>query len=412
MRIKEYLKNEIFVGSLIVIVLTFLGNVFSYLFQFISARMLGPEDYVVIAVVTSLIAIFAIPSNAIQTVLSKNTTPLIMKNKKEEIKGLLVYSLKKLFWISLIFFGLYSLFAIFLSSWLNIKYSYLFITGFFIFGSFFYPVISGIAQGMKKFKSIGFNFLLNCFVKFFVGISFIVLGFRIYGAIFGFLAGIFVALVFFLYDIRDIIKSRYKKHEIPIFSSENFYPLLAMVIFVLLFNIDVVIAKAFFSSEIAGKYSVVSLIGKIILFVISSIALVLLPVSSEKHLSGKDTKNVLNKTLGLSLIVCLVALLGFLILPNFIVGILFGSQYLSIASILFYVGLAFSFLSFVNVFIVQAIATNTFRTKSFIGLFLCFIIEIFLLILNSSSIKAFSIAFAVSGFISLLVMYLINKYAK
>ena len=125
MEIKKYFKNELFVGSFIIISLTFIGNFFSYLFQFLSARMLGPEDYVVVAVITSLIAIFGIPSTAIQTVISKNATALKIKKKLGNIKGLMNSSLRKMFFIALIFFILYSLVSLKLTTILNIKFIYL-----------------------------------------------------------------------------------------------------------------------------------------------------------------------------------------------------------------------------------------------------------------------------------------------
>lgn len=410
MNIKNFVKSEVFRASITLIALTFLGNIFSYLFQFFSARMLGPKDYVLVAVLTSLVAIFGIPSSAIQTVISKNTTNLNVKKGGPAIKGLMKSSLKRMFLISFIIFLLYSLFSIVLSDWLNINYIYLFLIGFFIFGSFSYPVMLGIAQGMKRFSDFGLNFLLNCIIKFVVGIGLIYLGLKIYGAIAGFLAGIFLAFLFFFYSFRDIIKSKTKKFSIKIFSEDNLYPLLTMIIFVLLFNFDVVFAKAFFSDELAGKYSVVSLIGKMILFVISSIGTVLLPISSEKHLGGKNTNDVLKKTSSLALFICIVAMIGFILFPQFIISLLFGNQYSSISNILIYVGLAFCFLSFLNIYLLQAIATNKINRKTVILLFLCLSLEVTLFVNFSKDIRLYSIGFMISAMISMIGGYIINKY--
>ena len=118
--LKKYLKNEIVVKSFIVMIFIFIGNIFSYLFQVKMAERLGPEDYVIVAVITSLIAIFGIPSSAIQTVLAKNSVPLNMKNNRGRLKGIMFSSIKKLLYVSVFFFILYSLISIFLSSWLKI----------------------------------------------------------------------------------------------------------------------------------------------------------------------------------------------------------------------------------------------------------------------------------------------------
>ena len=155
-------KNELFVASFIIIILTFLANIFSYLFQFFMARMLGPSDYVVVAIITSITGLFAIPTLAIQTVISKKTTELKVKKEDGKIIGLMKSSLKKMFYLGLICFILYSLVSLFLARILEINYVYLFLGGFFIFGAFIYPILAGIIQGLKKFKELGWNFLVHC----------------------------------------------------------------------------------------------------------------------------------------------------------------------------------------------------------------------------------------------------------
>jgi O-antigen/teichoic acid export membrane protein len=368
--------------------------------------MLGPEDFAIVAVITSLIAIFGIPSYAIQTVISKNTTLLNVNKKISKIKGLMKSSLKRTLALALIFFVIYSLFATKLAIWLNINYIYLFLTGIYIFGSFIYPVMTGIAQGMKRFSDFGFNFLINCMIKFIIGIGLIYLGFKVYGAIAGFLAGIFLAFLLFFYNLRDILKNKTKSYEIQIFSKDNLYSLMAMVIFVLLFNLDVIFAKALFSPEVTGKYAVASLIGKMVLFVISSIGTVMLPVSSEKHLAGGDTKGVLKKTLGLSFVICLVAILFLIFFPEFIIKILFGQQYIDISGIMIYIGLAFCFLAFLNIYLLQAIATNKLRKENILIMLICLLIEIALFLIFSKNIYQYSLAFMISCFITFSINYI------
>ena len=68
---KKIKKNELFRGSLILFILINFGNLINYLYQIVMARMLGPSDYGILAVLVSLTYIFAIPTLAIQTVVSK-----------------------------------------------------------------------------------------------------------------------------------------------------------------------------------------------------------------------------------------------------------------------------------------------------------------------------------------------------
>ena len=72
-------KNELFRGSLILFILINLGNLINYLYQIVMARMLGPSDYGILAVLVSLTYIFAVPTIAIQTAVSKKIAILNVK---------------------------------------------------------------------------------------------------------------------------------------------------------------------------------------------------------------------------------------------------------------------------------------------------------------------------------------------
>jgi len=74
-------SNELLKGSLILLILLNIGNVINYVFQFSMARMLGPIDYGVFAVLTNIVYIFSVPTLSIQTVVSKNTTKFAIKNE-------------------------------------------------------------------------------------------------------------------------------------------------------------------------------------------------------------------------------------------------------------------------------------------------------------------------------------------
>ena len=401
--ISKLKDNELIRGSFFLIALTFIGNIFSYLFQFFMARMLGPSDYVIIAIITSILGIFAIPTMAIQTVISKNTTELKIKKQDGKIQGLMNFALRKMLMLSFIMFTIYCLLSLFLTRELGIDYVYLFIGGLFIFSSFTYPVLTGIIQGLKKFKDLGINFFINCFVKFIAGVILVSVGLGVYGAIIGFLLGITAAFFILFFDITSIINAKYEKFEVKLFSRDNAYPLLAMLFIVLMYSLDVIFAKAFFSSDIAGRYSVISLIGKTILFVVSSIGTAMFPISTERYAVGENTMSVFRKAFLVSLTICIVAITIFSIFPQIIINILFGEQYASISPLLVYLGIAFSFCSLLYLIILNRISTNNLKFFGIICLTLCLLIEISAFFLFNSTIEQFTIGFMIANIISFFI---------
>ena len=64
---KKVIKSELVRGSLALLFLINLGNFFSYLFQFFMARMLGPAEYGIFAVLTSITYILTIPAISVLT---------------------------------------------------------------------------------------------------------------------------------------------------------------------------------------------------------------------------------------------------------------------------------------------------------------------------------------------------------
>ena len=80
-KIKKIWEDELIKGSFILFVLIGFFNLFNYLFQMSMARMLGPSDYGILAVLMSFIYIFSIPSEAIQTIISRYTSKFNIKKE-------------------------------------------------------------------------------------------------------------------------------------------------------------------------------------------------------------------------------------------------------------------------------------------------------------------------------------------
>jgi len=229
----------------------------------------------------------------------------------------------------------------------------------------------------------------------------VLIGWKVYGAVFGFIAGILFSFFIIFIFIKDILKAKESKEKFHLFS-KNYFPFLAIMIFVLMFNIDVIFAKAFFSAEIAGKYAVLSLLGKIILFVTMSIGNVMFPINSERFLHGKKTGGVLKKTFLFVSLICGASLLVFLLFPELVIKIIFGSKYVLGGRILLYIGIAFSSFSFINIFILNSISKNQFKIPQFIYLVACLIFQIILLSVLHNTISQFSLGFMISTLIAFI----------
>ncbi|MDP2672690.1 MAG: oligosaccharide flippase family protein, partial [Nanoarchaeota archaeon] len=389
-------KNELFKGSLILFVLINLGNLINYLYQIIMARMLGPSDYGTLAVLISLTYIFAVPTIAIQTAVSKKIAILNIRKEYNKMNGLFFSFFKKLFIFSLIIFILFVILSFFIIKPLNIPFWLLVLTGTLIIFSFVYPLAAGSLQGMKKFSVLGWNTLLVFLIKIIAAIILVIFGFKVYGAILGFILGMIFGFIFALPYIKEIINAKRDNDGTKILTKENSLIFSAILVFVFMYSIDVILARVFFSSEIAGQYAVLSTIGKMILFSTMSIGNVMFPISAERHYAKIQTNGIIKKASLYILILCAVAVALFIIFPELIIKLLFGNQYLEIAKLLPYLGIAFSLMAFLNILILYRISTDEFNLLHLLLIILFLVAEIILLFLFNANIKQFTLAFMFS----------------
>ena len=414
MKLKESFNNELFKASFILLILMNVSNVLNYVFHFVMGRMLGPVDYGILAVLTSIIYIFSVPTTAIQTLVAKHTTRLGVNKEYGKIKGLFKIMIIEASLLAACLFIIFLVLSLFFAESLKISMGLLILTGIYLFGAFISPIGTGILQGSKKFSVWGWNSILNSVIKIVLAIVLVLLGFRVYGPVIGFILGTVLSFLFILPFIKEILQSKEIKERIPIISRDNIALLTSILIITLMYSLDIIFAKIFFSAEIAGKYSVASMIGKMIFFGTSSISNAMFPISSEKFFKKAKEKSgkVIKKTFFVVSLLCFIAVIALFLFPKLIIGILFGNAYTDIYSIMIYLGVAFSFLSLTNTFILYKLSVEQFRIRH-AGILIIFLaLQVLAFVMFRSSLQSFSIAFMISTIITFLASILLIRKRK
>ena len=198
MKLKESFNNELFKASFILLILMNVSNVLNYVFHFVMGRMLGPVDYGILAVLTSIIYIFSVPTTAIQTLVAKHTTRLGVNKEYGKIKGLFKIMIIEASLLAACLFIIFLVLSLFFAESLKISMGLLILTGIYLFGAFISPIGTGILQGSKKFSVWGWNSILNSVIKIVLAIVLVLLGFRVYGPVIGFILGTVLSFLFIL----------------------------------------------------------------------------------------------------------------------------------------------------------------------------------------------------------------------
>ena len=398
-------------GSFVLFIMLGIYNVLNYVFQISMARMLGPADYGILAVLMSIIYIFGIPSEAIQTVITKYASRFSANNNLGKIKDLLFRSIKKGFLFAIIIFILLVPVGILLSSVLNIEVGLLIISFLFIFFVFLISINRGILQGRKEFNKLGINLVIESFVKVIFSIFLIWIGWKLYGAIAGVLVGSLLSFILTFYVMRKILSAKRERSEFYKIYETNFPILLAMTSIVLMYSIDIIFARAFFSPQAAGEFAFVSLIGKVIIFISASIGKAMFPLASQEFEKGNNTVGLFKKAVLLVVLISMMASLVYYFFPTEIISLvsLGSDQYLGAAGILFILGISYSLLSISNIIVLYKLSINKIVKKAYFLLVFVFI-EVILLSIFNDNLAEFAISLLISNLLIFLYsLFLLKK---
>ncbi|MEN7981985.1 MAG: oligosaccharide flippase family protein [Nanoarchaeota archaeon] len=406
--IKKFLGSEFGKGAIILFVMMNFANLLNFIFHFLMGRMLGPVHYGTLAVLMSLMYIYSIPVESIQNLISRYVTRFNLNKEHGKIKFLIVKSLKKGFIFSLTIFAILIPISFFISKFLDINFWLIIVTNIFIFSAFSIPITKGTLQGRKKFSLFGGSLVIESFIKISVGVFLVVLGMQVFGAIVGVLVSAFIGILISIYFNWDLFKHKKEEVKFREIYTQSIPYFITTIVILLVFSLDIILAKRFFSAETAGKYAVLSMLGKMIFFATMSISKAMFPLTSEKCDNGEDSKKLFRKSILMISLICVGVVLAFAIFPKLIILILYGSQYVDMAQYLVYSGIAFSFLALNNLILIYGLSINKLKKSGFLFVFL--LIEIILLSVFHDNILEYILAFMFSNIVMFIgSLFLVKK---
>lgn len=349
----NFLKNNIifFCGSMVV-------AVFSYLYHPILGRMMSVEEFGEVQTLISLFAQLAIIIGAFRIIVVN-----IVSNQEREANFAeqklfsgtkeTILMLKK---IALYFALAMSAIVIILSPWLK---------SFFNFNSF-YPFISlaiiliisvpitfrgAILQGRHNFKALSLNGIIFSSGKLIFAVILVYIGWSSFGAISAIIIAQCLALLHLISKTKHFLD--FKKQKIKIdnrIKKELKYGLLiltATLSVTFLYTADIIIIKHYFPSDVAGIYSGMAVVARIIFFITGSIVGVLLPSIKIRDGNGENGK-ILKKAMVLIMVLGGTVLIVFSLFPEFAINLLIGDRYLDYAHLLPRMGLILFLVSLIN----------------------------------------------------------------
>ncbi len=303
------------------------ASALSYVYHFVSVRLLSNEIYGSLSVIIGFYTIFVTPTLSIQRVVARDIAKLSHEKKEEEIRFVFRKNLRLVSFAGLIIGLLFFLLAYFISNLYQDSELLLPLKILALLIPFWYvsSVVKGYIQAKERIILLGIVVILEQVSKMVLGVSFMLLGYGLLGAAapVGSGALLVIPLVFYFY-CRELSGSS-TPHDSHFNRSVTKIFLTDVVLMAFIF-LDLFFVKYFLGSVEAGFYNVAALTTKVLMYSMFGVMYAFLPRASKLDLR-KDWVKV--KSLIVKSVVILIPL--FLVLSIFttpIVKVSYTEKYL------------------------------------------------------------------------------------
>jgi O-antigen/teichoic acid export membrane protein len=326
-----------------------------YLFNLAAGRILSPEQFGIVVALAGVGQILVVGSRVIQTVVTRFVSRFLAGTAAQDQVSTFFYkAFGKALWWGLAATAVMLLLSPPLANFLQIPQvaPVLALAGATILMSL-RPVVGGVLQGQQRFMHLGGVQIVQAGLRLALGILLMLMGLGAFGAMAALPLASLVALGVGLWFLRATLT----RQRVPLDASRpdlyrySLYTAAGLIGFALLINMDAILVKRFFDPVVAGHYGAAVTLAKVIQFFPVAIIMVLFPKAARRQTMQRDTRVVLFPALLAVGGVCgLIALVYFLI-PDWLIGFVFGPAYSVPNGVLGLLGAAMLLLSLGNVWL-------------------------------------------------------------
>jgi len=379
-------------GGLYLFAATFVANVLGFGYQIVMARLLRPEEFAVLTALFGILILESISSQVIQSATAKLAAQYRARDEEAALHafvrrwavrvgggaaavGLLVAAL------SGVIAGALALPALSVA-----------LLGLTLFLALVFTFGLGLLQGLARFVWMGSALIAQAGSRLALGVVLVLTGLGVDGAFTGATAAIAISLIVVAVPLVPLFRAARGstvKHELGP-AETRFFALSAVVLLAYagLTNIDAVLARSLLRPEEAGAYAGAITMGKIVLFAPIAIGFLLLERTARTHARGEDTDRALYLALAFVLATSGLVAVAYILLPEFLVPLVVGSQYPDTAKIVGTYGVAALANALLNLWISYFIGRGEMR----VGLLLAVAVVAELVLLLTSATDPLSMA--------------------
>lgn len=350
---RRFLKHELIRGSIYLFVGFIATGFFSFILNLFFARNMTASDYGIYASLLSVLALLGISAQSLTPVIIRFAADYFAKNQLAQARCLYFKMTKMILGLSAILFFASVIFAIPIINFLHIdNVFYVVFIGLIVFAQYINIVNGAFLQSLLKFSVAALLTSFGGIVKIIAGITLILLGFRVFGALWAIFLSFLVPFALGFLPLRFILAKR-DNVSVSISTKEILgYAIptsIAIFSVISLISTDVILVKHFFNAKEAGLYGGLSLVGKVIFYFTGVIPTVMFPLLIKRHAKNQRFNTLFYLALLLVALPSFAISFFYYLFPvfsiNFFLG---GGDYLKIAPYLGVFGVFIAIFSMLN----------------------------------------------------------------
>lgn len=210
-----------------------------------------------------------------------------------------------------------------------------------------------VLQGQLRFVEYVGSLLSETVVKLILSILLVIAGYALFGAIIGLLMSFIASFAFTWYFLRKFLSGkRGKRPDIAPLLRFTFPVFIQGLALTSMYTTDLILVKHFFVPQEAGVYASLTVLGRVVFFGTSPVTQVMFPVITRKYAHGERYHDIFYLSLIMVVAFAVLVTISYAVFPDFVLGLLYGSSYLSGSPYLWWFGLFMGLLG-VSTLLVQ-----------------------------------------------------------
>jgi glycosyltransferase involved in cell wall biosynthesis/O-antigen/teichoic acid export membrane protein len=381
-----------------------LMNASNYLFHVIVSRALGPSSYGALSSLLAVLLVLSVPLNVLQTTVAKRTSVLRSRGRGDDVPELSSAALRVVVPAAAVLAVGLVVAAPLLGAFLRVGGPSVALLGGYAFLSLLLSVPLGALQGLMRFRALALVLAAGVAVRLVAGFMLARAGYGISGALVATVLAPAVSLALAQRSLRRRrADRRVARWSITLLRGDFRITLLGLGSFWLLAALDILLARHYLRTQVAGYYASADILARALLFLPGAVSTAAFPRFVELARRPSEGRRWMLVTVAAVVGLSAVGLPVLVVLRTFAISLAFGGRYAPAARFVPALAVAMVFLAVANLLVYFHIAAGT---RSHVVLFAGAVMEtVFIAIFHANAGQVVAVVVCVSAAVMTVLLH-------